>query len=85
MASYIVQPLEGSASGTAAAAALIFNFQSGSKISGIESYQVQIRLVDDGLDLLEFDVHMLDIPVPNKDGKEVIAKWRLLDPAFSNA
>lgn len=37
------------------------------------------------MDLIEFDVHMLGIPVPNMNGKEVVAKWRLLDPAFSNA
>ena len=43
-----------------------------------------MRLVDDGMDLIEFDVHMLGIQVPNDLGKEVIAKWRLLDPAFSN-
>lgn len=46
---------------------------------------MQVRLVDDGMDLIDFEVHMLGIPVANKDGKEVIAKWRLLDPAFSNA
>ena len=67
------------------AAALIFDFESDSEVTGNEQYQVQVRLVDDGMDLIEFDVHLLGIPVPHKDGKEVIAKWRLLDPQFSNA
>ena len=85
IASYVAQPADGSSTGQAAAAALIFDFESQSEETGTEQYQVQVRLIDDGMDLIEFDVHMLEIPVPNKDGKEVIAKWRLLDTAFSNA
>jgi len=45
---------------------------------------VQVRLVDDGLDLIEFDVHMLGIPKGEKLGQEVVAKWRVLDEDFSN-
>ena len=45
---------------------------------------MQVRLVDDGLNLIEFDVHMLGIPIGNGEGQEVVAKWRLLDPDFSN-
>jgi hypothetical protein len=49
-----------------------------------ESYQVQVRLVDDGLNLIDFEVHMLGIPEGDRQGKEVVAKWRLLDKDFSN-
>lgn len=63
---------------------MIFTFESGSAAER-EQYQVSVRLVDDGLDLIEFDVHMLGIPADAAlQGKEVVAKWRLTDPAFDN-
>lgn len=43
-----------------------------------------MRLVDDGLDLIEFDVHMLGIPIGNSQGQEVVALWRILSDDFSN-
>lgn len=84
-ASYRVLPAEGFDSGDEKAVAFSFDFERSDETEGDEAYQLLLRLVDDGLDLIEFDVHMLSIPVPDKNGKEVIAKWRLLDPDFSNA
>lgn len=43
-----------------------------------------MRLVDDGLNLIEFDVQMRGIYEDDRTGKEVVAKWRLLDDKFSN-
>ena len=82
LASWVVQPTEGYDSGQAAVVAFIVNFEAGDVEK--ESYQVQVRLVDDGLNLIEFDVHMLGIPEGDRQGKEVVAKWRLLDKDFSN-
>ena len=79
-ASYVVQPNKGYSSGQAVAAAMIFDFDSQDK----ETYQVQVRLVDDGLNLIEFEVHMLGIPASDRQGKEVVVKWRILNEKFSN-
>lgn len=62
---------------------MVFNFVKDSD-DGVEAYQVQVRLVDDGLDLLEFEVHMLGIPIAGGQGKEVVAKWRLIDSDLSS-
>jgi len=43
-----------------------------------------VRLVDNGLNLIEFDVNMLGIPTNNRQGQEVIAKWTIIDSTFSN-
>jgi len=43
-----------------------------------------VRLVDDGLNLIEFEVHMLGIPAGDHQGQEVVAKWRILNSNFSN-
>ena len=80
LASYVVQPIDGYDRGQAAAVAMIFDFESQDK----ESYQVQVRLVDDGLNLIEFEVHMLGIPAGDLQGKEVVVKWRILNEKFSN-
>ncbi len=39
--------------------------------------------MNDGLKLIEFDVNMLGIPQNDKQGQEVIVKWRLIDTSFS--
>ena len=46
-----------------------------------ERYTAHIKLVQ-GTDLIEFEIQMPDIPVEplrHEAGKEVIAKWRVLD------
>lgn len=53
--SYDVLPSQGSEDKTPIAAALIFEFSDDLG----QAYQAMVRLVDDGLDLIEFDVRML--------------------------
>jgi len=68
------------------AAAMLFNFDK--SVDGVgsdsETYQVLVRLVDDSLSMLEFEVLMLGIPVAQQQGQEVVAKWRVLDLEFKN-
>ena len=66
------------------AASFIFDFEKavGDADDEKEVYQLLIRLVDDGLNLIHFDVNMKGIPESDKQGQEVIAKWRLLHPDF---
>lgn len=59
--------------------AMIFYFESQDSREP-EAYTVAVRLIDDGLNLIEFDVQMRGIPEGDRAGKEVVAKWRLLDP-----
>lgn len=80
--------VSGATGDKAVAASFVFNFEKTSNIEetfddGTESYQVQVRLVDDSLDLPEFEVHMLGIPIASGQGKEVVAKWRLINSDLS--
>ena len=45
---------------------------------GLAVYQALIRLAD-GVDPIEFEVQMLEIPLINNLGREVVAKWTFAD------